>query len=202
MVQFRQLSTAKQSEWIDRLFSRLSAMYGSKFVAMWEGFDLSGVKSVWVEDLAEFSPSEITAGVNACKSREWPPTLPEFIRLCRPSTDYERAFYDAVDQMARRDRGEDEWPSPAIYWAAVSIGKDLRDRSYPELRTRWAKAVDDAIAAVRSGSRPDSVPARTVAISAPGQTSPDRDKVRANLDAIRAMVGMVVDAKSAGRESA
>lgn len=196
MVQFRQLSTAKQCEWIDRLFARLSAMYGSKFVAMWEGFDLAGVKSVWVEDLAEFSPAEITAGVNACKTREWPPSLPEFIRLCRPSIDYERAFYDAVEQMRRRDKAADKWPSAAIYWAAVSLGRDLIDRPYPDLRVRWAKAVDDAISAVKTCIKPDIIPPRLDALPAPGKATHDLEKTRENLSKLKAMVGIVAESKT------
>lgn len=202
MVHFRQLSTAKQCEWIDRLFARLSAMYGAKFVAAWEGFDLSGVKSVWMEDLAEFTPAEIAAGVNACKTREWPPSLPEFIRLCRPSIDYERAFHDACDQMRRRERGEDSWPSAAIYWAAVGLGRDLIERPYADLRARWAKAMDDAVAAIRAGSTPDFVPARAAALPAPGKATPDRETVQANLDRIKAMVGLVAESKIASRDAA
>jgi len=196
VVQFRQLSTAKQCEWIDRLFARLSAMYGSKFAAMWEGFDLAGVKSVWVEDLAEFSPSEITAGVNACKTREWPPTLPEFIRLCRPSIDYERAFYDAVEQMAKRTNGTDTWTTPAIFWAAVSLGGDLSNRPYHDLKTRWAKALDDSVAAVRSGDKPNHVPTRLEALPAPGKATLDAEKTRENLERLKAMVGLVAGAKT------
>lgn len=196
VVKFEQLSTAKRSEWIDRLFARLGAMYGSKFKAMWDGQDIAGVKSVWMDDLAEFTPAEITVGVNACKTREWPPTLPEFIRLCRPSIDYERAFYDAIDQMRRRDSGNDDWPSAATYWAAVSIGRDLVCRPYVELRARWSKAVDDAVAAIRRGDIPDSVPARLSALPSPGQSSPDRATVRANLERLKAMVGAVVESKS------
>jgi hypothetical protein len=202
VVTFEQFSQVKQSEWIDRLFARLGAMYGSKFRAMWEGQDIAGVKSIWMEDLAEFSPAEITAGVNACKTREWPPTLPEFIRLCRPSIDYERAFYDAIEQMRRRDNGADLWPSPAIYWAAVSIGRDLSSRPYVEMRARWAKAVDDAVAAVKAGTKPNTVPARLTALPAPGDTTPDRETVRANLERLKAMVGAVVESKTEARGAA
>lgn len=171
-------------------------MYGNKFATMWDGQNMAGVKSVWMEDLAEFSTAEIAAGVGACKTREWPPTLPEFIRLCRPSIDYERAFYDAVEQMNKRNKGDDKWPSAAIYWAAVSLGRDLIDRPYPDLRARWAKAVDDALAAVRSGAKPDTVPPRLEALPEPGKATLDAEKTRENLGRLKAMVGMVAGAKT------
>lgn len=200
VVQFSQLSTAKQSEWIDRLFARLGAMYGKKFLDMWGGQDLAGVKSVWMEDLAEFNPSEIAAGVHACKSREWPPTLPEFIRLCRPSIDYERAFYDAIEQMHRRNQGGDVWPSAAIYWAAVSLGRDLVERSYHDLRGQWQKAVDDAVVAIREGRKPNMVPPRLDALPSPGKATPDKETVQANLAKIKAMVGIVSESKTINGE--
>lgn len=196
LVRFQQLSTAKRSEWIDRLFARLGAMYGNRFASMWEGQDMAGVKSVWMEDLAEFTPEEITAGVAACKTREWPPTLPEFIRLCRPSIDYERAYHDAIEQMIRRDRGQDVWPYPALYWAAASLGNDFRAKPYADLKSRWRKAMDDATEAVRTGAKPNEIPPRREALPAPGKTTLSREVVAENVARLKAMLEPVVQAKA------
>ena len=70
VMKFETLSTAKQSEWIDRLFSRLWAMYGNKFSQMWAGQDMADVKATWRDYLADLSPDEIRSGVDACKTRE------------------------------------------------------------------------------------------------------------------------------------
>ena len=109
---------------------------------------------------------------------------------------YEYAFYAAVDQMRLREMGRDTWPSPAIFWAAVSLGGDLLVRPYQGLQTRWKKALDDATEAVRSGAKPATVPPRLVALPSTGKTVPSREKIEANIARLRAMVGAVAMAKT------
>lgn len=71
--------------WINKLFARMSAMYGIRFLDMWKGTDLEEVKAVWAEKLAGFyeMPGCIKAAIDSCDDRPWPPTLPEFLGLCR-----------------------------------------------------------------------------------------------------------------------
>lgn len=188
VVKFETLSTAKQSEWVDRLFARLWAMYGNRFAQMWAGQDMDAVKAIWRDELADLAPDEIRTGVAACKSRDWPPTLPEFVKLCRPAIDYERAFYDAAEQMRRRENDEDSWVSAALFWAASGLGIDFKNSAYADLKTRWVKAMDDAAKAVRTGEKPDEVPPRRDAIPAPGHTTTAKAEARTRLDEIRAML--------------
>ncbi len=68
---------------IDRLFARLEAFYGSKFADTWKNCDLENVKSVWADGLGGMTRDELLAGVMGCKGKDWPPTLPEFIKLCK-----------------------------------------------------------------------------------------------------------------------
>lgn len=44
-----------QAEVIDRLFSRLTSIYGRTFMAQWEGQKVNDVKTVWSDELAEFN---------------------------------------------------------------------------------------------------------------------------------------------------
>lgn len=71
--------------WIERLFSRLEGLYGAKFHDAWRGTDLENVKAVWADKLGGFaaSPERLKAALEACDERPWPPTLPEFLGLCR-----------------------------------------------------------------------------------------------------------------------
>lgn len=71
--------------WIERLFERLAALYGSKFADMWRGVDLESVKRTWAEKLGGFAerPEIIKHALDACDDKPWPPTLPEFIGMCR-----------------------------------------------------------------------------------------------------------------------
>ena len=169
-------STSRQplpAAWVERIFARLSAYYGSRFADAWRGCDLGEVRAAWSIALADYSGEEIARGLDACRLRDWPPTLPEFARLCRPPIDHEGAYHEAVEQMHRRKAGSDRWSNPAIYWAAVDIGGDLMSRSYPEIRSRWQAALDRAVEGVRSGELPAAIPPRHDALPAPGrQTTP------------------------------
>lgn len=174
--------------WIERVFERLSALYGSKFADLWRGCDIEGVKSVWAKELAGYSPDEIARGIAACRTRDWPPTLPEFLKVCRPALDYERAFIEAIEQMRKRETGGDEWSTPAVYWAAVKVGGDLRAYPYPSIKGRWMAALDDAIEGIRTGKLPADVPQRREALPAPGQCSVPPEVAKQRLANIRDML--------------
>jgi hypothetical protein len=161
------------TSWIERLFDRLSGFYGSKFGDLWRGCDIESVKRTWAEALAGYSPDEIKHGLNACLSRIFPPTLPEFLMLCRPPVDFESAFCEAVEQMRRRESGCDEWSSPAIYWAAVQIGSfDLRNATWPVIKPRWTAVLQ---AQLDKREWPE-IPPRLAALPAPGQSTISREE--------------------------
>lgn len=71
--------------WIDRIFNHLSGLYGSKFTDMWRETDIAEVKLLWAEKLAGFKgrPEAIKSAMDALDDKPWPPTLPEFLHLCR-----------------------------------------------------------------------------------------------------------------------
>lgn len=81
-------SQQKFAELVDRLFSRFTAIYGSQKVAgMWGDADIAEVKQVWMQRLSQFQIASIGGAVDRLveSGREWPPTLPEFVELCRQS---------------------------------------------------------------------------------------------------------------------
>ena len=160
-------SSALPEPWIERLFARFEAMYGARFADAWKGCSIAHVKAVWAEDLGGFSRDELAAGIAGCRSRDWPPTLPEFMKLCRPPIDHQAALLEAIEQMARRESGRDRWSHPAIYWAAVKIGAyDLGRTTLRDLDAEWRKAFGDQMAL---GQWPE-IPERLPALPAPGQT--------------------------------
>lgn len=71
--------------WINRLFSHFEALYGSKFASLWQGTDIANVKRLWAEKLSGFEdkPKAIKLALDALDERPFPPTLPEFLTLCR-----------------------------------------------------------------------------------------------------------------------
>jgi hypothetical protein len=182
-------SKSLPTEWIERLFDRLAAYYGSRFADMWRGCDLAEIKRVWAAELGAFSREELARGADACRTRDWPPTLPEFLKLCRPALDYERAWLEACEQMARRESGEDRWSTPAVYWAAVRIGRDLQALPYSAMKTRWATALDFAECDIRCGRTPNMVPAKLMELPNSGGTMVSRDEARRRLDEIKTKLG-------------
>jgi hypothetical protein len=156
--------------WIERLFNRMEDRYGSLWAERYGAFPRARVMRTWAEDLADMSRDELARGVAACRDRKYPPTLPEFRELCRPSIDYEQAFLEAVEQMRKRATGEDVWSTPAVYWAATKLAGDLQAHPYASLKGRWQAALDEAVQSVRTGKLPAEVPKRRDALPAPGRS--------------------------------
>jgi hypothetical protein len=71
--------------WIEKLFQRFEDYYGAKWAAQYGSFPRERVKRTWAEELAGFAakPECITSALSAQKSSPFPPTLPEFLGLCR-----------------------------------------------------------------------------------------------------------------------
>jgi hypothetical protein len=65
------------------VFAKLRATWGTRFLALWRGSDMVEVLSTWDEALAGIDPERIQRALVDCQNAENPPTLPEFLRLCR-----------------------------------------------------------------------------------------------------------------------
>ena len=125
----------------------MSAYYGSRFADAWRGIDPAAMKRCWAEELAGYTGEEIAQGVALLKTRAFPPTLPEFLNLCRKPVDIKADWIDACEQMPIRLRGDgsDRWNRPEVYWAAVKIGAfDLHSNSWDQIKTRWQAAIESA----------------------------------------------------------
>lgn len=169
--------------WIDSLFARMSGMYGSKFADMWRGTDLTVVRKLWGTELNHLSRDELKAGVEALRTRLFPPTLPEFLALCKPPVNYDAALYEATQQLRLRADGKDEWTNPAFYWAAIKVGEfDMLNLSHSALIKRYSAALDEVL---RREVQP--VPPRAVSLPAPGKTRAQPEKVQAAVAEVKAM---------------
>lgn len=137
-------------EWIDRLFERLWAVYGTKFSDFWKGQELQSVKDMWAREMAGFTAEEIRAGLRAMRRSNpaWPPSLYEFLDLCRPPLDHEAAFYAAVKGCHARRLGEPgQWPNRAVYWAVQDVSPaDVLGSTWPQIRARWITALEARLA--------------------------------------------------------
>lgn len=167
-----QLSTSTNpvpEHWIDALFAKMSTYYGNKFADMWRDSSMQAIKSVWANELRKLSRDEFTRGANALLTQEWPPTLPQFIKLCKPGIDALTAYYEAVNGAIAREQGlMGEYSHPAIFWAGVKIGAyDLKHQAYSVIKGRWETALAQEIA---KGEWVD-IPAPMIALPAPAPAS-------------------------------
>jgi len=113
--------------------------YGARFADAWKGCDVTEVKAIWSEEIAAYSVAEIQRGIASLKTREWPPTLPEFLNLCRPKPDPQAAHAEAVQLIGRLEG----WSDCSVFWAARDIGyHDLKTVPYRDIRGRWCDALD------------------------------------------------------------
>lgn len=178
---------------MDRLFNRMDGSYPHKWRSAFANQQaIQNWRDAWAEafDEESLNPAEIKAGIVACrKLYDWPPSLPEFLKACRPSIDCERAFIEAVEQMRKRASGSDSWSSPVVYWAAASLGSDLSNSHYGAITKRWAAALDKASARIKSGELTNEVPARLEALPAPGRQSISGEQAIANIAMLKQMLG-------------
>ena len=131
-------------EWIEKLFDKFKARYGTLFVDRFGGLPLDVVAEEWANELAGYTGQELQRGLDGCRALKFPPTLPEFMAMCRPPIDAHTAYVEAVRNLAMREQGRDApWSHPAIFWAAQDVGSfDMRNTSYPAIRGRWEQALD------------------------------------------------------------
>ena len=171
---------------VEALFSQFAALYGARFAQMWKGTDLSVVKTTWSEALSGFTVREVRTGLESCRARPWPPTLPEFLLLCRPTPDFEKTFAEAQEQISKRQSGEDKWSSKVVYWTAVEFGFfDLRSTTWDRAKGKWSRIFTENLS--RENGLPN-IPDYRQALPAPGKALTDNDTARAKLADIKAML--------------
>jgi hypothetical protein len=174
---------ALPESWIERLLDKMLLSYGKKFLDQWGGVDTDKLVRHWSEELASFTREELGRGYAALESREWPPTLPEFKKLCRPGIDAANAYQEAVAGVNSRERGEiGTWSHPAIYWAASCMSYDLKHQAYQTIAKRW----ETALQAEMSKGEWSAIPAPMIALPAPGKSLSSRQQATQMLQEIGA----------------
>lgn len=132
--------------WVEKLFANLTMLYGNRMEKMWSGMDKSQVMVFWHLKLEGFTRDEFMRGVKAVDSLEYPPTLPQFLNLCRPPVDPVKAYHEAVKGVQDRRNGEmGKWSHPAIFWTAASMAHDLLNMSYQQVKPHFEKKLEEEL---------------------------------------------------------
>ena len=102
-----------------RLIAKMRALYGRKFDQQWQGVDPQTLAETFADGLQGLTAAELACGVNALMRHDWPPTVPEFRRMCQP-----------VDPLDR------EWPTPEQAWATAIQNTDEAEKVAETVESR------------------------------------------------------------------
>lgn len=77
---------------VDKLFNFFLVRYGKLWAERYAnlGLTMNDIKSEWEAELRRLTPQELQSGIDACRTKTFPPTLPEFVKMCwvgHPSAD-------------------------------------------------------------------------------------------------------------------
>lgn len=170
---------------MDHLYNRMDGMYPNRWRANFTGENaIQAWRNTWSEAFDEDSITleEIRAGIKNCRRMfDWPPSLTEFMRACRPMLDPEVAFHEAVKGLTARRKGErGDWSHPAIYYASIAVGQhDIMNCAYATMKGRWEKALAAQLAQAEWAPIPEASialpePKRTELTNAEAQKAMDR----------------------------
>lgn len=72
------------NNWVDRIFAKLTLVYGTDFTRRWEGLNVDDVKADWARELAMYqqAPASITYALENLPENK-PPNVLQFRALCR-----------------------------------------------------------------------------------------------------------------------
>ena len=165
---------------MDHLFNRLNGTYPNKWRANFrDERAIVDWRQAWAEafDDEGVTPQDVALGIKNCRRMyEWPPSLPEFLKACRPHLEPNVAFFEAVRGMQARSAGKiGDWSHPAIFYAALAVGQyEMMNQSYQQLKARWEKAFGEQLAL---GQWPD-IPPVVEALPAPARTEEGKAQIR------------------------
>lgn len=149
--------------WVSRIFSRMEALYGSAFSDRWRNTDMVHVRSVWAEELAGFfdQPSMIGHALKALSSRPTPPSLPEFLDLCRQAPRPQRPAIEGPKLTPDEQRERAQAISKAVDRSAGFdfLGWAKRPGSALAMReiVKCAERKDDRFVAILAQLKADGV---------------------------------------------
>lgn len=120
------------TSWVDRIFDKLTLVYGQSFLRRWADIDLNSVKSDWAHELSGFEhhPKAIAWALQNLPTNA-PPTVLDFKFLAR------RAPPDEIPRL--------EAPKADPERIAAELAKLAPVKAAPKMRpnTDWAQRIVD-----------------------------------------------------------
>lgn len=122
---------ALPESWIEKIFAKFEARYGSLFLDRWRGCNMANVKDTWAEELANFEdkPECIGYALKVLATSKFPPTLPEFLEACRQAPRKEAPALRYVPTAEDEERARQ---------AAASAAKAIKKINGEGIDEHWA----------------------------------------------------------------
>ena len=156
-------STRLPDSWVESLLARMLATYGQKFRSQWADVPPETLRETWAVALGRFDGERIKWALEQMIATcPWPPTLPEFVALCRqaprpepanglPAPNVVRDSIQRVQQAAETAPKREEmfaYAKPGRDWA-----RSLRVRflSGEALNYQQIEMASDALGEVWAG---------------------------------------------------
>ncbi len=138
--------------WVDRIFDKLTLVYGHQFLSRWDGLPIADVKANWAQELARFqqNPSAISYALENLPPAK-PPTVLEFRAICTspqaPRSEQIIALPRLLDadvspgerQLERLRRVRAENPECGRWAWALAL--ELKDQEEPEHVTPGVRTI-------------------------------------------------------------
>ncbi|KVL90774.1 hypothetical protein WT02_23205 [Burkholderia stagnalis] len=171
---------------MDHLFNRLDGLYPNRWRASFPSEQsISNWRESWAEAFAEerITTQMISDGIRGCRrAYDWPPSISEFLKVCKPPINIDAALYEAIEQMQVRQDGKDVWTNAAIFWAAAKVGEhDMLGQTFSQLKPRFEAALKKVLE-----GEVLPVPARVPMLQAPKAAESTREHGRQRLDELNA----------------
>lgn len=124
---------ALPESWIEKIFAKFEARYGSLFLDRWRGCNMANVKETWAEELANFEdkPECIGYALKVLATSKFPPTLPEFLEACRQAPRKEAPALRYVPTAEDEERARQAAASAAKAIKKISDGIDEHWATHP-----------------------------------------------------------------------
>ena len=129
-----------------RFWERMSAIYGTRWTSSFGESD----DGTWAAALGFVEPSAIRSALGKCAvaGGEWPPSLPQFISMCKTEMGIpdSRTAYNFACGM--------KWAHPVIYETARRVGVfELRNKPERDTWPRWSSTFEKVCTEYMSGAR-------------------------------------------------
>lgn len=182
------MSSTSNRDAVAWLLKKMADSWGKPFYDKWAHLKPGEMLEIWCRDLRGITELEFRRGVAKLNDLERPPSLPEFLKACRPAVDPLKAYYEAIEGCRSRERGEvGTWSHPAIFWASVRVtAYELKTQSYSAIRGRW----EAALAAELAKNQWEPIETPLLALPGPKTDKFSREAAAKMLQQIKTQAGL------------